>query len=238
LTDPPGGRGGPRDRRVSLAGFARQLRAVHPWLLVALLAIDAFLIGLHIFGGLRVLAGSAERIPPLWHLGSEFGLPEIFNYLKWTALVLVLGVAAYRRSSRLLVVIMLLFLVILLDDSLQIHERVGEALTARLGPLPETKAVRAAGGTAFWLLLVVVFVPLIAFAMSAAGRAEVRLAAPMALLFGGLVICGVAFDFVHYLHPHGIVGAALGVAEDGGEMIFASALLAYAAGAFLVDRPA
>jgi hypothetical protein len=235
LTDPPGGQGPSRDRGISLAGIARQLRAAHPWLLVALLAIDALLIGVHILSGLRVLAGGAERIPPLWHLGSEFGLPEIFNYLKWTALVLVLGIAAWKRSSRLLVVIMLLFLVILLDDSLQIHERVGASLAASL---PQSRVMRAGGEIAFWLLLAIVFAALIAWAVAADDRNEVRLAAPMALIFGGLVICGVAFDFVHYLHPHGIVGAALGVAEDGGEMIFASALLAYATGAFVKERPA
>ena len=221
-----------RERRLAPVAIARQLRSTLVPLLALLLAVDALFIGVHLVSGLRVLVGTADAVPRLWHLGTEWSLPEMFNYTKWLGLVSVLGIAACRLGSLLLSVLALFFLVMLLDDSLQIHERTGEFTVAQLGSvLPGERLNRAVAGMVFWLLLGVTLVPVIVFLWWWADDWLARLVLPMAVLFVGFVVCGVAFDFLHSVLPHGAVGELVGVLEDGGEMIFASALLAYACGA-------
>jgi len=88
------------------------------------------------------------------------------------------------------------------------------------------------GEVAFWLLEGAILAPLVAFGWHSADAERRDAVLPMALLLGGLVLCAVVLDFLHGLHPGGLIGAGLGVLEDGGEMVFASALLAYGVGAF------
>jgi hypothetical protein len=214
----------------------RQLGTTHFPTLAGLVAVDLLLVAVHVAAGLLKRTGTIEGWP-LWHLGTEGSVPEVFNYLKWAALAAVLAVASRRLGSLLLAVLAALFLLVLLDDSLQFHERAGRMLAGLLGA--EDSMTQAAGEIAYWLATGALFAILIAFGWRASSAAVRRTVLPLACLFGGVVVCGIGFDVLHALSPAGsALGAILGILEDGGEMVFASALLAYAVGAFLTHENA
>ena len=179
------------------------------------------------------MAGAISAWPFLWHLGTEGSVPEVFNYLKWALLAVLLAAASRRYADPLLAVFSGLFLLVLLDDSLQFHERAGGVLA---GVLDAGDAVtQAAGEIAYWLATAAIFVVLMVFGWRASTSRIRQAVLPLVVLFGGVVVCGAGFDLLHALSPPGsALSATFGIMEDGGEMAFASALLGYAVGAFLV----
>lgn len=171
----------------------------------------------------------------LWHLGSEGSVPEVFNYLKWALLAVVLAATSRRYADPLLAVLAALFLVVLLDDSLQLHERAGGMIAGFFGT--DDNLAQVTGEVAYWLATAAVFVVLIFFGWRASSPDIRRAVLPLAVLFGGVAMCGAGFDVLQALSRSGsLFSAALGILEDGGEMAFASAQLGYAVGAFLVPN--
>lgn len=209
-----------------------RLTSVHA--LVVLLGLDTFFIAAHVLTGLRIYSGEIDGWPSRWYLGSDWSLSERFMHVKWAALSVILFAAAVAHRSLLLLVLGATFLVLLLDDALLLHERAGEAvaratgLAARLGdraPFVVEVVYFAAGGTILGAL---------ALAGWRAASSRTRdLVKPMAYLFGALIACGVGVDFVHQMAAErSLLDGLLGTIEDGGELVIASVLLAYAIGAF------
>jgi hypothetical protein len=126
----------------------------------------------------------------------------------------------------------------LLDDSLKFHERAGTLLAVQLSPWLDKPYVPQLGEVVFWTLMALSVALPITFGWRTADMSLRRMVLPMALLFGGVVACGVGFDVIQTFHSSGTIGNVIGLLENGGEMVFASALLAYTVGAFPMGSPA
>jgi hypothetical protein len=93
------------------------------WLLVLFLATDLLFIIL------EYLYGATAGFPAsdFW-LGKDWGYAETFQYAKELGIVVVFCLFALRHPHLISLGWQVLFLYLLLDDSLQIHERLGKAI--------------------------------------------------------------------------------------------------------------
>jgi hypothetical protein len=93
-------------------------------LAIVLFATDAAFVFLH-------LAGPALfHNNPLLSLYYDGGFAEWFQYTKEFWAFVLLAILAFRRRSPLLFVLSLLFVYLLLDDSRQLHEKLGGAVVS------------------------------------------------------------------------------------------------------------
>ena len=149
----------------------------------------------------------------------EGSLIENWGYLKEAAIALLCLVIAKRRQHWFYAAFAVLFVSVMLDDSLGLHERVGDWLEAdvglgKFGPLVSAGVVN---GVPFMLVLAS-FVRL--------PPAERRLALPMLLGFFVLSFFAVGVDGVHGLLARGQGGeTAWTLLEDGGELLSLSGIL-------------
>lgn len=191
-------------------------------MLGSLLAVDAVLVALHVFGyyGLNVLG---ER----WSIHTDGGYPEIVQYVKCLVAAVLALVGAARRSPSLAVWAAILAY-IALDDMLRLHEQaagidVVERLTAGRDVPQQVLGELVVAGS-----IGLVTVSLVAIgwwaACGAARRAHVDLLA-LIVLFGAF---SVLVDLVHGMVGGSWAGMALGVLEDGGELVVLSLVVAYA----------
>ncbi len=189
-------------------------------LLVLLLSMDAVFIILHI---VYRLGFSAD---PFFSIEKDRGHAEFYQYTKelWACLLFV--ILAVRKPRLLYISWALLFFYLLLDDSMQVHETAGRAISEyfnfqpmfRLRPLDFGEMiVSAVSGT--------ILFGLIAFSSLKSDTAERRVSVHMFFLILFLVFFGILIDMIHVASPggHGI----LGLIEDGGEMVIMSVLLGY-----------
>lgn len=185
-----------------------------------LLCGDAALILLHV-------AGAFGADPNPYRIDAERGTAEAYQYLKFLWLVLLTVHVAYRRGSPHFLAWSAVFLYMLADDSLQLHEHLGAALGGIL--FPDLRLAATYGEFAFFVLAGLLLVGPLAWAW-VRGDAFFRSASVvLAGLMAAMVVCGVAVDAVHSLVPFGrALEFAIGLLEDGGEMVVASLLVGYA----------
>lgn len=189
--------------------------------LLPLLLIDAVFLTLHVLHKLRV----GPFLDASFSVTTESGHAEHFQYFKEFAIAAVLMGLAWRQRSAGHAAWALLFAYLMLDDSLSLHESagawLGEAL--QLAPawglrpidLGELVLAALAGGP-----LLVLFA-----ALMLRGRPSVRrLSRDLLLLLALLALCGVVLDMLHVVTLHKVRG--VGLAEDGGEMLMMSLILA------------
>jgi hypothetical protein len=193
-------------------------------LLMLLLAGDLVYIGFHC---LHVLTPYFESWT--FSIQRDAGYAEVFQYMKflWIILLLMLIMRATRELHYGAWV--LVFLYFLLDDSLQIHEKFGEALADHLNltapfnlrpqDIGELIVIALAGS---FLLLVLV---LSYWRGSPAFR---RTTKDMVLLVLVLAVVGIGADMAQVAYPgEGIVDLILVIIEDGGELVVVSFMLWY-----------
>lgn len=212
--------------------------AVLPVLMILLVA-DVLVILVHVAQKVALaLAVLPARITVL-DLNTDHSFGEWLNYHKWFVIALALFVVALKRRDRLSLSLGIIFLMILIDDSAQLHERIGLYLAQALS-LPDD--LLAARPEDWGALLVFGIMGLIAMALLAQGwrhrRAENRpFLSGLLLALIGLGFCGVALDLLHVsinftVSDSGagnlLLRGMTGLAEDGGEMIFASLAAAVA----------
>jgi hypothetical protein len=204
--------------------------------LAVLLAIDALLLIAPVAAAGLVQLGLLESVPHLLKIQPIWGLPSLFIYLKWLLLAAFLGLAWRASGTPLLLSLALIFLLLLVDDSLELHEQLGTAVKDRLGfgggfglrpdDLGELTIWAGYGGLCFGLFAI-----------------GYRRSTPAERRLGHVFLFGIAA-----LAGFGIVVDMLGVAvydlgrgnlnrairfffdrlEDGGELVVASLLLAFA----------
>ena len=207
-------------------------------LLVAILSaavlIDAALLALHLASAAEVAAGAIPEIPYLLDIGTDFGLAERWNAIKWaSALGAVLAGLAARRTVPL-GVLAAVIAALLIDDYLRVHEAMGAAFAAA-GVLPDLRIEHryALGELLFSAAFGAAAIGgLVLAALGSGGRLRRDLFAIVGLvvLLGGF---GVVVDLVHSLAVLAADGplnpAVLGFVEDGGEMLVTTVLAAAAA---------
>ncbi|MDO5706426.1 MAG: hypothetical protein Q4G49_15345, partial [Paracoccus sp. (in: a-proteobacteria)] len=213
-------------------GFAAEppRPALHVKVLIFLLLTDAAIIGFHVLLGLMVMAGQLPEIPARYSIGHDWSIGEMSNYIKWFSLIVVMLAAWERWGSPIFPALAFLFTVALLDDSTQIHENNNE-FAGRVSHLDgsETSFFHE---LVIWIVLgLIVAVPLLLSWLRTDRQIKswvIRLLA----LFGGVVFCAVVVDYIHTLPEQSTFWAGvLGVLEDGGEMLFLTAMVSYAVAA-------
>lgn len=202
-----------------------------PRLLLALLAVDLLLILLH---GSWVWLGRQGVTPPppnLVAITRDLSIPEFFNYAKWIAIVVMLGLAWRRSGWPTLAAFAVIYGVVFLDDALSIHETVGVRLAVGWG-LPDVFGLRAQdlGELAIWSVLGALLLAMLAWGFVRSPEEGRKAGRTLGLLFGALIVCAVGADMVHVtLSLDSVLEDFFSFFEDGGEMIVGSVTLAYVA---------
>lgn len=211
----------------------RHLRTVAP-LAVTLAVANLAVVALHLWHVSWAVYG---RDVPAWvqdpaaSLEQDGALGEQLGYVSIAAsAVLLLAVALRRRSAPVLAAWAALLLVVVVDDSMQIHERGGNRFTQYL-PLRPWFGLREQdyGELLVWAGLAAVLLPLLVLAHV---RSDAWARSCSWALLGCLVALGavgVVVDMVHMLPMRQGIAVTLGVVEDGGEVVVASAVLVLSA---------
>jgi len=201
--------------------------------LALLLCGDLAFVVLHLINGLKPLIEM-----PLLRLGRDGGYPELYQYLKFLWIIIILILVSLKNASFLYVAWAAVFAYFLVDGSIQIHERVGTYVAANLSRVPTLGlrlqdfgelAVSAAAG-------IILFVPLV-WAYRNGSRMFRKVSQDFALLISLLIFFGVVVDMAHStVRPGRTVGFVVGVIEEGGEMLSVSFILWYAFLMMVRDR--
>jgi len=200
-----------------------------------LLSADLAFIVLHLVWNFSSLL--EDKRFAVW---TDLGFSEVYQYVKeFWAVMLMLWLAARHRA----VVHLnwaLLFLYFLLDDSLQIHERMGRIAAARFA-LPPMFGLRSQDMGELVVSGVVGFVFLVTFVASYrfSRRTDRAVFHRMLCLVLILLFFGVVVDMGYWVvHPNSMVMLdLLGLFEDGGEMPAMSLIVLYAMFLVLEEPP-
>jgi hypothetical protein len=190
--------------------------------------VNAIAIGLHQLGVI-------DAVPEMLRITQDRALPEDFNYLKWTIIVLALVWMSVRDHWLPPLLWAVVFAMILADDSFQLHEWLGSTIAALI-ELPSSTYFYADD---LGEMLAFGVMGLIALALTA--TLFTRHGAParaLSLRYGLVILAlggfGVGVDAMHQLASHYAEGTAVatlisqifGMIEEGGEMIVASIAVA------------
>lgn len=219
-------------------GARRRPAETAAWaLLVPLLLLDLALLGRH----LSLVEGGQVFTHP-WSVEADGSYPELLQYLKWLGAVLLLAALAFRRRAAIYVGWAAIFLYFLVDDSTELHERLGAEVVGALNldRLQQLVAerfpdlfVRARdfGELAVALGAAAVVAVVLGAAWPAReARRDRRTALRLLLWLAAFAFFAVGVDMVHVMTIDPVTGLTpsfywLGLIEDGGEMICASLLL-------------
>jgi hypothetical protein len=179
------------------------------------------------FIGLDILHSWGYAGDPKFSLGAERGYAEVYQYVKFFWIAVILSWFAVEKREGLYVVGALLFFYLLLDDSLEIHETVGASIVDVLDIQPALGlrgqdygelAVSALAGTLFLLSGWVAY--------RHSGSLARRIGVCLLVGVFTLAIFGIGADMAHQFlgSRFSWTETPLVVLEDGGELIVASAI--------------
>jgi hypothetical protein len=200
-------------------------------LLFLCLATDAGFIFVHLIHWQTSVADSH-----LFSIEADRGYAEVFQYIKeyWT--VLLLGLIALQRRSVLYLSWALLFFYLLLDDSLHIHERLGDLASTKLA-FSNLFSMRATelGELVISGLVGFFFLVVIAISYHFGNSKFRKISQRLIVLLLALVVFGIALDVVHSLLKLTAINMLIGLLEDGGEMLVMSVIISFVFG--LLESP-
>ncbi len=162
----------------------------------------------------------------MFSIRMDFGYAEVYQYVKEYWIVALLFLAAIKTRRIIYFAWSLLFLYLLLDDSLQIHEKLGAYLVNYFGfqPLFNLRAED------FGELIVSAFFGFLLFTFIGASYLFSDLVAKqiskhLFILAMSVAFFGVIVDMLHTAIPWG--KTFIGLIEDGGEMLAMSIIAWY-----------
>lgn len=180
----------------------------------------------------------------LLSLSTDRGYAEMFQYVKWAWIILLLAVLSIRQRSSCDAVWIPLFTYFLLDDALMLHELLGGRIAAELSGSPpfglRTQDIGELMVSAMFFLL---WLPLFAATYLRNPGEFRRKSHDFLLLLSMLAFFGVAVDILHSMMgpvwkttfvvgavPDGseMLSVIFDMVEDGGEMVAASLITCYA----------
>ncbi len=170
---------------------------------------------------------------PLISLEQDQGYPEVYQYIKWLWIILLLIFTSIKRRSLYFSAWVFVFVYLLLDDSLEIHERVGALFEESLSLVPPLGLrLQDIGELALAGMAGLVLLFFISLAYRHGPPTFKKMTIDMLLLIFALAFFGVIVDMLHVItymadQISWKVSAILAVVEDGGEMIVASLILYY-----------
>lgn len=193
-------------------------------LLCLFLATDACFILIHVIHPLSTPI-PVDPYSSLYSIEADKGYAEIFQYVKEFWIALLLSFVAVKKRSLLYISWSLLFFYLLLDDSIQVHERLGLFIADKL----RFSAMLNIRPNDFGELLVSAVVGSLLLASIAVAyrfgdqffRRTSKYLIAMLLALAGF---GVIVDILHVITKHPKIHIFLGILEDGGEMMVMSAI--------------
>lgn len=180
---------------------------------------------------LAVLGRWEQMYPDIYSnpyfIEKDRGYAEFFQYMKEYWCVLLLGFIALKKRSPLYLSWMLLFLYLLVDDYAEIHEDLGLYLSNLLGfvPLIGLRA-RDFGEIVVSASVGLFFLSCIGIAYRLGDRVFRKASRVLIKLLLALAACGILVDLLHVMVPGRLIHA-VGLLEDGGEMIVMSAIATF-----------
>jgi len=189
--------------------------------LALLLLTDAAFILLHLIHTFfpELLASSS-----FW-LETDRGYAEVFQYVKEFWIVMLLGFLAIKRSRLLYVAWSILFFYFLLDDSLEIHERLGSIFVENFG-FRRRYGLRAQdfGELSVSILFGMIFFTFILVTHYLSDMQTRKISRYLFVMIVLLAFFGVFIDMLHIivLKYSRILDIMAGTIEDGGEMLIMS----------------
>jgi len=166
---------------------------------------------------------------PLYDIGQDLGYGEFYQYMKYFWIILLLIYILKTTRNIRFISWILVFVYFLLDDSLQIHEKIGGLIAKSLPPDPHLGLedqdygeliVTGAFGLLFFILLT--------FSYWRGSLTFKKISIDLIIFISALVFFGVFMDMVHDAVKSGwVIEEILGIIEDGGEMVVVSIILWY-----------
>lgn len=194
------------------------------WILRLLLAADILFIALHTIRFFK---------PPFpgkfYSLGRETGYPEMYQNVKWLLIVILLIHVSKIRRSLSYPVWGLVFAYLFLDDTFQIHEKVGKYLADNFNFSPAFGLrPQDFGELAVSAVAVMILSPLVTWVYMNGDQAFKKVSRDLLMLILALVFFGIGVDLVHSAMAQiREVNFILLTIEEGGEMFVASLILCY-----------
>lgn len=194
-----------------------------PAVIGALLLIDLILIVIHCVG----LAYFRMGLSSLWSVEKDHGYPELYQYGKELLGALCLGLLYLRSRQPVYLGWGLLFFYFMLDDGLRLHERAGAAVLAATGAEVTSLTTQLAELSLSAVVGAFIFT-LLAIGYARADAPARRVSKILLILLAAMVFCAVVVDVIHgWVGETSPLRYALGVLEDGGEMVAMSAIAGY-----------
>ena len=162
----------------------------------------------------------------LFSIEKDFGYAEVYQYIKEFWIVALLFSIAIKRSQIIYFAWSLLFMYLLFDDSLQIHEILGNDLANYFGFQPMFR-LRAQdfgelGVSMFFGFLLFTFIGTSYLFSDSLAK---QISKCLFILVMSVAFFGVVVDMIHIAIPWG--KGIWGLIEDGGEMLVVSIIVWY-----------
>lgn len=220
-------------KNAPIVDFCPTLKRI-PWrlgfILIAMFTIDIVFV-------LISIAEDARGFRDRFHVALDNGPAEKFQYVKWALLSTMLACRAIFSRSSMPGAWAVLFLYLLIDDSQQIHERFGELISLAWHFHPMLGLRAQDFGELIVTAIATVPLALLIGTIYIFSRERERIfCRTMLLLLIALAFFGVVVDMIDIIAPWRSLQLALGIIEDGGEMIVASLMVAYCVGTIMNEN--
>lgn len=203
--------------------------------LIWFVALDIVFITLHSAAfELRALS-VIDKVPALLKITEDGALPEIYNYIKWSIIVVALLWSALRDRWVAPLAWAAVFTMILMDDALQFHEVLGNQFATDMA-LPSGDLLYGSdlGEIIVFASMGLVAVILNVMLFARGGVASRQMSIAYCLVLAGLATFGLGVDALHQIASHfaqghpavTLLAPIAALIEDGGEMLVASAATA------------
>jgi hypothetical protein len=192
-------------------------------MILAVMAANLSFIGVHIILRLALRFGlqiDASLRSDLM-VGTEGGYPEMFNYLQLAVLIWLLLDIFVRTRQRIYAALGVVFLFALAEDTLEIHERMGNYARIIDIPAPAALGAHHFGELFYFAVIGSTFIAVLICGLLSSDAEDRKLGGLFAVFIGMLGFCAAVLDAVNIILSGTFPGARLifDIAEDGGEML-------------------
>lgn len=172
----------------------------------------------------------SNNSPEFLMVDADGSLPEIFQYLKYVALIILISKLIYGKRKPVYFPWLFLFVLMLFDDALQLHERFGKFF-AHFFELSNNFGLRSVdfGELIYAFLVGIIFFGSLFFCYTNASKSDRKNHRDILFLFLIFIFFAVGLDMLHQISSHfnPYLFGVLAIAEDGGEMLVMSLMVWY-----------
>ena len=191
-------------------------------LLYLFLATDLIFIIVHIIY-------KSNQVPSLayayYSIEEDKGYAELFQYIKEYWIALLLSFLAVQKRSFVYLGWSLLFFYVLLDDSVQIHEKLGITISSQL-TFVDKFHLRAVdlGEILVSVCVGLFFLIFLTIAYRFSDSISRKSSKYLTMMLFALALFGIIADMAHMIFVSSLFEPLLAVVEDGGEMLVMSVI--------------